>query len=176
MVRPVLCPGCLKVPFESVHDCDHSNVPPKPDRRMTTDNMPPVNIPEGDWLDRDHYVEQYARAYAERQTAELRNACKSYEIQANRDALRLEELETWDGLMRLLDKHWPASIFPTLPDDDKRDSGPRIVSLLRWVAELRAEVEGLKQGERAADAEVGRLRVRVRLLELARQPEPGPGF
>lgn len=28
------------------------------------DNMPPVNIPEGDWLDRDHYVEQYARAYA----------------------------------------------------------------------------------------------------------------
>ena len=30
MVKPTLCPGCLKVPFGSVHDCDHSNVPPVP--------------------------------------------------------------------------------------------------------------------------------------------------
>ncbi|AIM51036.1 hypothetical protein SEA_MODRAGONS_92 [Mycobacterium phage Modragons] len=51
----------------------------------------------------------------------------------------IRKLHTWDGLMELLDEHWPADIFPTLPDDDKRDPGPRIISLLRWVSRLRAQ-------------------------------------
>jgi len=40
---------------------------------------------------------------------------------------------SWAGLMELLDEHWPADLFPTLKDDPERDSGARIVSLLRWV-------------------------------------------
>jgi hypothetical protein len=50
----------------------------------------------------------------------------------------LTRLHSWEGLMELLDEHWPTDLIPTLPDDDTRDPGPRIVSLLRWVAELRA--------------------------------------
>ena len=45
----------------------------------------------------------------------------------------VERLHSWSGLMELLDEHWPADIFPTLPDDDRRDLGPRIVSLIRMV-------------------------------------------
>lgn len=51
----------------------------------------------------------------------------------------LERLHSWDGLMELLDEHWPEDIFPTMPDTDRRDPGPRIVSLLRMVDRLRAE-------------------------------------
>lgn len=56
----------------------------------------------------------------------------------------VERLNTWDGLMALLDEHWPADIFPTLADDPDRDPGPRIVSLLRWVEQQRAEVDRLR--------------------------------
>lgn len=52
----------------------------------------------------------------------------------------VERLHSWDGLMSLLDEHWPEDIFPTLPDTDRRDPGPRIVSLLRWVDKLKAQV------------------------------------
>lgn len=50
-------------------------------------------------------------------------------------------LHSWDGLMELLDERWPEDIFPTMEDSAKRDLGPRIVSLVRWVARLRAQVE-----------------------------------
>lgn len=56
----------------------------------------------------------------------------------------VERLHSWDGLMSLLDEHWPESIFPTLPDDSGRDPGPRIVSLLRWVEHL----QGLQRDDR----------------------------
>lgn len=57
----------------------------------------------------------------------------------------LDRLHSWDGLMELLDEHWPEHIFPTLPDDECRDTGPRIVSLLRWVQALReGTVSGTK--------------------------------
>ena len=46
-------------------------------------------------------------------------------------------MHTWDGLMALLDEHWPEDIFPTMEDTKGRDPGPRIVSLLRWVERLR---------------------------------------
>ena len=54
-------------------------------------------------------------------------------------AAQLDALHSWDGLIALLDEHWPTEFLPTLPDDDKRDPGPRIVSLLRWLASERAE-------------------------------------
>jgi hypothetical protein len=37
----------------------------------------------------------------------------------------------WDFLMEMLDRNYPQSVFPTLPDDETRDPGPRIVSLIR---------------------------------------------
>jgi hypothetical protein len=47
---------------------------------------------------------------------------------------------SWAGLMDLLDEHWPDDIFPTrYEDDDARDAGARIVSLLRWVRDLTEE-------------------------------------
>lgn len=47
----------------------------------------------------------------------------------------------WSVLMRLLDKHWPSSVFPTTHEreEPERDPGPRIVALIRWVDELKAE-------------------------------------
>lgn len=52
----------------------------------------------------------------------------------------LADTQTWDGLLQTLDKHWPESFIPTKEDDPERDTGARIVSLLRWVSQLRAEV------------------------------------
>lgn len=52
---------------------------------------------------------------------------------------------SWAGLMELLDEHWPADIFPTrFEDDPKRDAGPRIVSLMRWVDQLQAKVRAVE--------------------------------
>jgi hypothetical protein len=51
----------------------------------------------------------------------------------------------WDDLMTLLDAHWPSEVFPTLPDDDKRSPGPRIVSLLRMLRAAEAEREKLQE-------------------------------
>lgn len=41
---------------------------------------------------------------------------------------------TWDGLLRILDAHYPADIFV---GGDTADPGPRIVALSREVARLR---------------------------------------
>ena len=49
----------------------------------------------------------------------------------------VERLHSWNGLMSLLDEHYPESVFPTLEDDEGRDVGPRIVSLLRRINHLR---------------------------------------
>lgn len=49
----------------------------------------------------------------------------------------IERLHSWDGLMSLVDEHYPEDIFPTMEDRPNRDPGPRIVSLLRTVDELR---------------------------------------
>ena len=65
------------------------------------------------------------------------------EVERLQDALANPPV-SWEILMALLDKHWPASIFPTLADDEERDTGPRIISLLRWVDRLRAEVVRLQ--------------------------------
>jgi hypothetical protein len=51
----------------------------------------------------------------------------------------LERLNSWHGLMSVLDEKYPEDIFPTREDDIDRDPGPRIVSLVRWVDRFRAE-------------------------------------
>lgn len=61
-------------------------------------------------------------------------------------------LHSWEGLLELLDDHWPEDIFPTLPDDQSRDPGPRIVSLIRWVDELRATVARVRAIHEPIDA------------------------
>lgn len=65
------------------------------------------------------------------------------DLTRERDAARaeVERLNTWDGLLSTLDGHWPESIFPTKPDDPKRDEGPRIASLIRWVQKERARAD-----------------------------------
>lgn len=57
----------------------------------------------------------------------------------------VERLHSWDGLMALLDEHWPDDIFPTLPDREDRDPGARIVSLLRWVDRLRSKLGNVRE-------------------------------
>ena len=52
----------------------------------------------------------------------------------------LDRLHTWDGLMSLVDEHYPTDIFPHFAgasDNPDRDPGPRILSLLREVDRLR---------------------------------------
>lgn len=63
----------------------------------------------------------------------------------------VERLHSWDGLLSLLDEHWPEDIFPTKDDDPGRDPGPRVVSLLRA---LDAE----KNRADAAEAAIARVR------------------
>lgn len=55
----------------------------------------------------------------------------------------VERLHSWGGLMSLLDEHYPEDIFPTLPDTSNRDPGPRIISLIRRINEIRSEVSGV---------------------------------
>lgn len=58
----------------------------------------------------------------------------------------VERLHSWDGLMSLLNEMYPDDIYPTREDDQSRDPGPRIVSLLRRLDEARgaiARVEAL---------------------------------
>lgn len=62
----------------------------------------------------------------------------------------------WDGLMYLLNKHYPADVFRTGPDISGRDAGPRIVSLMRHLDAERQRVTWLDKvritAEYAADA------------------------
>ena len=68
-------------------------------------------------------------------------------LTAERDAARADvasaqetiaELHTFPGLIASLDEHFPEDIFPMLPDDERRDPGPRTVSLLRTLAAERS--------------------------------------
>lgn len=52
----------------------------------------------------------------------------------------VKRLHSWPGLMSLLDEHYPETIFPTIDDDEYRDSGPRIISLLRQVDKLKKDL------------------------------------
>lgn len=53
----------------------------------------------------------------------------------------VERLHSWDGLMSLLNEHYPEDIFPTMQDREDRDPGPRIVSLIRTLGQLRTQLD-----------------------------------
>lgn len=55
----------------------------------------------------------------------------------------IDRLHSWRGLMELLDEYWPEGASPTVPDNDSRDDGPRIVALIRWVDQLTRQRETL---------------------------------
>lgn len=60
---------------------------------------------------------------------------------ARRLLAELDAAHTWDGIMALVDEHYPTDIFPHLagqPDNPERDPDPRILSLIREVDRLRA--------------------------------------
>jgi len=92
----------------------------------------------------------------------------------------VERLRTWDGMLSILDAHWPQSLVPTThqTDEPKRDPGARIVSLIRWVAELRGDamndLETLRAWVKALCQKQRRIRVQgdrdrnVRDADIAR--------
>jgi hypothetical protein len=50
----------------------------------------------------------------------------------------IRELSSWDMLLHILDTVYPADIFGGPgPDNPARDPGPRIISLLRTINEIR---------------------------------------
>jgi hypothetical protein len=75
----------------------------------------------------------------------------------------LDRLHTWDGLMSLLDKHWPEGLFPKRHDIDESDPGPCIVSLLRWLDELQAD------NRRMADVVAENAELHYKLAETRRE-------
>ena len=70
------------------------------------------------------------------------------EVEAERDALAEEVADMvprdWHGLMTILADVYPETAFPTLPDHEARDAGPRIVSLLRRVDDLASAIERVR--------------------------------
>lgn len=57
----------------------------------------------------------------------------------------LDRLHSWGGLMELLDGHWPEDVFGAKdPREDRRDPGPRIVSLLNWLDREKAKAAELE--------------------------------
>lgn len=60
----------------------------------------------------------------------------------------VDRLHSWAGLLSLLGEHWPACAWPALDSikdaqDPSRDTGARIVGLIRWVEQLSAERDRL---------------------------------
>ena len=53
----------------------------------------------------------------------------------------VERLHTWDGLMSLLDEHYPSDVFV---GGAESDPGPRIVGLVRELDAARARVAALE--------------------------------
>lgn len=79
----------------------------------------------------------------------------SAELRALRAEVERIEKRPWDVLLEILNKVYPADIFPTthMIDEPDRDPGPRIVALIRWVDELRAENERLRDASTRVDEE-----------------------
>jgi hypothetical protein len=51
----------------------------------------------------------------------------------------VKHLHTWAGLLDLLDEHWPEAIFPTMVDDQGRDPGVRLLSIVRTLVRVTGE-------------------------------------
>lgn len=70
------------------------------------------------------------------------------ECHQQRDVARAElaRLHSWNGLMSLLDEHYPADIFI----GSSGDHGPRVVALIREIDSLRETIEILSDPEEMA--------------------------
>lgn len=81
------------------------------------------------------------RGKFERETAARAKVADAHHgYSAIRDLLaEVDRLHSWDGLMSLLDEHYPADIFTGSSGDD----GPRIIALTREVDRLKAERDRL---------------------------------
>lgn len=75
----------------------------------------------------------------------------------------LDRLHTWEGLMSLLDRHWPEDLFPKRHDIDESDPGPCVVSLLRWLDELQTD------NRRIADVVTENAELHYKLAETRRE-------
>lgn len=83
------------------------------------------------------------------------------ELEAERD-----RLHSWDGLMELLDEHWPADVWPMLEDDHKADVGHRVTSAMRWIDQLKRALSGhLFDGESLSTREAIRSELIVQSIE-----------
>lgn len=54
---------------------------------------------------------------------------------ANKAEAEVEQLQTWKGLMEILDKHYPADLV----DGSSGDPGPRLIVALRALDQLRTD-------------------------------------
>jgi len=50
-------------------------------------------------------------------------------------------LKSWSGLFEILDEAYPEDVFLTLPDNESRDSGLRIISLIRLLDRERTRAQ-----------------------------------
>jgi len=50
-------------------------------------------------------------------------------------------LKSWSGLFEILNEAYPEDVFLTLPNNESRDSGPRIISLIRLLDRERTRAE-----------------------------------
>jgi len=50
-------------------------------------------------------------------------------------------LKSWGGLFEILNEAYPEDVFLTLPNNESRDSGPRIISLIRLLDRERTRAE-----------------------------------
>lgn len=93
------------------------------------------------------WVDDIDRLYAEEGLSDATHEMMHVDL-ARQVLVEMDEAHTWDGIMSLLDEHYPTDIFPHFagkPDNPDRDPGPRILSLIREVDRLRADAEGSGQ-------------------------------
>lgn len=119
------------------------------------------------------------RRTVDRQRSELRSLNTLLE-EARDEILDLQEQvqdmvsKDWNGLMEILNCVYPEDIFPTMPDTEGRDYGPRIVSLVRSLVSARAE--GWAEGVETAlnHAILNPDGITLRLEKRDGQPWPNP--
>jgi len=78
----------------------------------------------------------------------MRSCCTEYQCDCHDDLPRLiaeiRRLNTWPGIMSVVDKHYPADVFTGASGDP----GPTIVALMREITTLRATLELIGKSHR----------------------------
>jgi hypothetical protein len=121
--------------------------------RLVTTNFGAVMVP----VDIDLFDAKLSKVFAEvdrlkDQRSHARRRFHQLRVELEEARGEVAFHHTWDGLMALVEQHYPEEIFPTVAGPDQRDPGPRIVSLVRWVDQLRADSMPRAEVARAMDA------------------------